>query len=76
MLAQTRTEAVVARGKSRHRHLAPGYTFTLTDHAEPSFNRGFVVHTTRCRGHNPFYQGAGEEGRARPVYENTFSALP
>ncbi|MFO0553502.1 MAG: type VI secretion system tip protein TssI/VgrG [Polyangiaceae bacterium] len=69
-LRQARSRAIVARGTSNSRRLAPGHTFLLEDHPNGELNREWTVVRARHHGH---VEGVGGD---RPLFETAIECTP
>ena len=68
-LEQVRAGAVIGRGESSCRRLAPGACFTLSEHPEPALNQAYVVTEVRHAGKTDTTAGL-------VTYENRFRCAP
>lgn len=71
-LEQLRRDALVARGRTRCRHLLPGHCFQIEGHPIDALNRAYAVTRVTHTGRTPELGAASDS----PVYEARFEVVP
>jgi type VI secretion system secreted protein VgrG len=67
---------LVGGGDSTCSRLAPGFTFTLSEHTRESFNIQYVVTRVSHRGTDADAHRALVDGKPEQIYENEFEVIP